>query len=165
MGNPARAYLNALYTPPAGGGGGAAPPPPAGIAPQPPVSPVAAAPGAPVAAAPGGMAPAGGSNPVANSPVIDFGPTAGLVYKDSKFFDPATGQQVDPKTYSAPAAVAQPAAAAPAPSAPVAAAVQAPVAPVGIAPTAQLQVGGGGWASEREERARSGRLSIGNQLA
>ncbi|TFI59120.1 hypothetical protein E2493_06235 [Sphingomonas parva] len=54
-------------------------------------------------------------------PVIEFGPTAGLVYENGRFFDPSTGEQIDPANRPSPITAPAPAAAAaPPPSRPLA---------------------------------------------
>lgn len=129
LGDPIRNYVNQLFSAPTGGAPTAPGTTTGGI-------------GVPTGGGTnwGGEAPAAGiggatANPVANMPVIDSGPTAGLVYQNGKFYD-AAGNQVNPNTYQSPA---------------VPAGIAPQAAPIYSAPTyAQEPVGGIGLLLDEE---------------
>lgn len=142
LGDPIRGYVNALFAAPAGGAPPPAVPGTGGIG-TPAVGGTNWGGETPVAGAPAA------SDPLANVPVVDVGPMAGLKYQNGKFYDPVTGAQVNPQTYTPPAnpVIAPPAGI-------------APVQPVYVAPPqtytapvfAQEGLGGIGYDEERRGR-------------
>jgi len=118
LGDPVRVYVNTLFA-----------------APSAPPAPNSGGIGVPATGTNWGGAAPGGTPAPTSLPPVDVGPMAGLLYANGKFYDPATGQQVNPQSYTPPQTVAPPAGIAPPTyTAPVVA--QEPIIPTGIAPVA-----------------------------